>query len=446
MRRLLILIMSLAVLLSGCALRSTGNTTNDDNGTLNFYYILSQDNLLSGEAVIQKEIREVGIQQPFEDILNVYFDGPESAELESPFPTGTSVVSVDRKTDSDEITILLSGSFFTLTSIDFSLACCCIANTVCDCLNVSKVVIEDEAGRISMAIQPDDYITTYAPEVLDEKLYTLYFPDKEYRYLYAETREVNLSENESAEEYLLHELILGPQSAECTALVPEGTRVLSVSTENEVCTVNFNSSVMATDDNFYAAYMLVYGVANTLTSLDTVNYVLFQVEGESLDRLGGLDLSSAIGSYSEAVALHSSSAGQVDINLCVMDSVDGDIYSIPATVKQSVSQPLAEAVVLKAIDFEPPGGMINPIPYGTELLSISVSEGICYVDLSEKFVPVDDSKAAEQAAIFAIVTVLTELDNIDAVLLSVDGETAGFRYVDISKPMTIQDIGLKMNK
>jgi germination protein M len=90
----------------------------------------------------------------------------------------------------------------------------------------------------------------------------------------------------------------------------------------------------------------------------------------------------------------------------------------------------------------PPQGFYNPIPYGTELLSISVSGGVCYVDLSGKFVPADGTVLSERAAVWALVSTLTELDNISSVLLTIEGESSGFTSVDISEPLTEESVQL----
>ena len=66
--------------------------------------------------------------------------------------------------------------------------------------------------------------------------------------------------------------------------------------------------------------------------------------------------------------------------------------------------------------------------------SISVSGNICYVDLSDKFIPQEDTEASEKAAVRSLVTSLTSMDNIASVVLTINGESSGLSYVDISEP------------
>jgi spore germination protein GerM len=44
--------------------------------------------------------------------------------------------------------------------------------------------------------------------------------------------------------------------------------------------------------------------------------------------------------------------------------------------------------------------------------------------------------------VWAIVSTLTELDNVSSVLLSIEGESSGLSAVDISEPLTEESVRL----
>jgi germination protein M len=62
------------------------------------------------------------------------------------------------------------------------------------------------------------------------------------------------------------------------------------------------------------------------------------------------------------------------------------------------------------------------IPSGTGLISVSVMDGVCFVNLDENFL-VQNYEIREDVIIYSIVDSLTELSTVDTVQISVNGET-----------------------
>ncbi|MEI3340563.1 MAG: GerMN domain-containing protein [Eubacterium sp.] len=62
------------------------------------------------------------------------------------------------------------------------------------------------------------------------------------------------------------------------------------------------------------------------------------------------------------------------------------------------------------------------IPAGTELISVSVMDGVCLVNFNDGFL-VHNFNIREDVVIYSIVDSLTELPTIDKVQISVNGET-----------------------
>jgi germination protein M len=267
--------------------------------------------------------------------------------------------------------------------------------------------------------------------------FTLYFAEGDYRYLVAETRDVTLSDNETAMAYLMRKLMEGPDSAQLCAVIPEGTQLLDISCADSICTVNFSSAFYENRfDNSYGAYMTIFSIVDTLTGLDDIDAVTFLVEGQAIERYGVFQMDRPISRNSGCIGPVRTASGELDADIYVLNQESQVSFAVPCRVKQTISQPLAQAVLEEALSYEPPEGFYNPIPYGTELLSISVSGGVCYLDLSDKFIPQEDTSATEQAAVWALVMSLTALDEIDSVLLTINGENSGLSFVDITEPLT----------
>jgi germination protein M len=418
---------------SGCALPRSQETTGN---SVTFYYENRDAEQLTVSDSVGAEARYDQVASLW-DLFTCCFAGPESEELISPFPAGTQVLDV--QTSGDHLLLKLSGEFFTLTGVDMSIASYCLGKTVCDYMNLAAVSITDETESIQMEVQPDRYSLSGQMESSANESFTLYFPQSDYRYLVAETRDVTLSDNETEMAYLMRKLMEGPESAQLSTAMPEGAQLLDISCADSICTVNFSSDFYDNRlDNSYGAYMTIFSIVDTLTGLDGIDAVTFLVEGQALETYGVFQLDRPISRNSGCIGPVRTASGELDADIYVLNEETRASFAVPCRVKQTISQPLAQAVIEMALSYEPPEGFYNPIPYGTELLSISVSGGVCYVDLSDKFVPQEDTSATEQAAVWALVMALTTLDEIDSVLLTINGESSGLSFVDITEPLTRQ--------
>ncbi len=433
MKRVLSLLLLAALLVTGgCAAKQNGGF-----GTPIAFYYPSATELSAGDTVVS-EIHYLDSTSLW-DVFNSYFAGPVSEALTSPFPAGTQVVDVAG--GSDSLTLKLSGEFFTLYGVEMTLACCCLAKTVCEYLDISSLTVTDETESIRMELRPEQYLVSNSLQGQSAESFTVYFADSNLRYLVAETRDATLSDNESAEAYVMRSLLEGPESQQLEAIIPEGTRILSVSTSDGVCTVDLSQEFYKNRlGDTYGAYMTIYGIVNTLTSLSDVSSVEFLVEGGTVERYGIFPLDQPVVRNTDCIGPVRTASSEVDVNIFVLGRETGTVFAVPCRVKQTISQPLAQAVTQLILDYEPPQGFYNPIPYGTELLGISVSGGVCYVDLSDRFIPKESTPEAERTAVWALVAALTDLDNISSVVLTIEGESGGLSYVDISEPLTEQSV------
>ncbi len=69
-------------------------------------------------------------------------------------------------------------------------------------------------------------------------------------------------------------------------------------------------------------------------------------------------------------------------------------------------------------------GMKTAIPSGTKLVSVTTTNGICYVNLDEGFMN-QQYEIQEPIVIYSIVNSLTELPTVNKVQISVNGDTSG---------------------
>ena len=202
--------------------------------------------------------------------------------------------------------------------------------------NVSKVLLRASIVKTMVQVEGIDYVTFYinnspltqysasindvntgfgatllnessfvdsamnAMDVVERIETTLYYADESGKCLAGEKDYISYNKNSSIEQVIIEQLIDGPEHSECKAALPKGLKLLSVSTKDGVCYVNFDSSFM---DNMadVTAQVTIYSVVNSLCELDGVTKVQFMVNG------------SQDGSYREQYSLSATYERDLDL-------------------------------------------------------------------------------------------------------------------------------------
>lgn len=143
MRRYTAVILIAVLLLSllGCA-KSTGTAT------ANFYYCSATPEYHKQTSVMQVETRKVDTNlSDLEGVLRLYFEGPGSQKLVSPFPVGTQLKTVQ---SSKEVTaVVLSDEIGTLSGVELMIACACLAATVIEISQSEIIQIRAETALLN---------------------------------------------------------------------------------------------------------------------------------------------------------------------------------------------------------------------------------------------------------------------------------------------------------
>ena len=132
-----------------------------------FFYLHSTFSYTNTDTVMGSELREsAGHEEDLIYLLNLYLQGPQSEALAQIFPKGCSTVSCAQKNSA--VTIVLSDAFATLSGMELTTACVCLAKTLTGLTGVETVVIQAETqlldGKKNITIQDgapillDDYI------------------------------------------------------------------------------------------------------------------------------------------------------------------------------------------------------------------------------------------------------------------------------------------------
>lgn len=431
----LALLTLLSLLPAGC-----GNE-DETSGTMDFYYRTAADEIYDDNTVIVAETRQVDAErEDLEALLELYLAGPVDSQCISPFPRGTQAVRI-RQTGSS-VELVLSEAFSQLSGISRTIAEACLTMTLTQLDGVETVSIyvtgEGSTEQLTDALSAEDYLLVDDGIEEQEESIKIYFADSNDRYLMGDQRSVVLSENESAAVYIMQQLIAGPTDEQLQPTIPEGTELLSVTQEGTLCTVDlsaeFRENVPKTEQE---ERMTVYSIVNSLTELEGIDQVLILCEGQSIGIYRYLDLSEPFVRNEDTIGPVLTGLNEFDATIYMKSWSNDYLAEVPLPIHQTANQSREELVIEALISYEPVNGFTNPIPQDTELISVETSNGLCQVTLSKEFAEDARTAAEQRLRVIALVASLTSLDEVDSVLITVEGaDESAFSEYDISSAIT----------
>ena len=109
---------------------------------------------------------------------------------------------------------------------------------------------------------------------------TLYFSNPEGTGLVQEIQECHYNSNISLEKLVMERLMKGPVSAEGISVIPDGTKLVSVSVLDGVCFVNLDEGFLNQNYEIEEG-IVIYSIVNSLAELTNVNKVQISVNGDT---------------------------------------------------------------------------------------------------------------------------------------------------------------------
>lgn len=109
---------------------------------------------------------------------------------------------------------------------------------------------------------------------------TLFFASSDGTKLMEEDREVLYTSNTSIEKLVIDQLMKGPNDEELLRTIPENANLISVSTKDGTCFVNFDEKFLDAIPGI-AETIQIYSIVNSLSELPNINKVQFTINGSS---------------------------------------------------------------------------------------------------------------------------------------------------------------------
>ena len=281
-RTLAALILAAALVCAGCGEKQASGAPPE--GQYSVYFITNQNSPGSGALAYEFRALPPG-RGAVDGLLRLLLAGPESNGLTSPFPRGTTLRSW--RVDGDQAVVDLSEAYGGLSGVDLSLADGCIALTLCQLEGIHSVYLTVE-GRPrpfrDKVLHASDLLLENSREGPSEQEVTLWFPSE--AGLTRETRVLRLSMGDDPAVAALQALLGGPETPGLGKACPEGTKLLSLDRDGTEFRVDLSGQWLEGKED--PAYLCA--VVDTLSELEPGAVVMFLVEGEPLERFGGVDL------------------------------------------------------------------------------------------------------------------------------------------------------------
>ena len=142
MKRVLSLVLILAALLSlSACLRE-----DDQPEGMAFYYCAARSDYNVGSTALTAEYRTDVAEDPLQQALERYLDGPVSAELRSPFPEELKLMSAYR--EGSTVYLTFSRELTDLSGLELTMACGCLTLTTLALTGAQQVEIRSVSGLL----------------------------------------------------------------------------------------------------------------------------------------------------------------------------------------------------------------------------------------------------------------------------------------------------------
>lgn len=234
---------------------------------------------------------------------------------------------------------------------------------------------------------------------------------------------------------VLERLKMPEDTVECTAVIPADVEITGYQLEAGKLKLEFGEEYRLLKTP--REVLLRGAVVQTLTQIEGVDLVSFSINGEPLkDRHGDVvgDMRSDDFTKNTGAELHSYRCESM--NLYFANTAGDRLLLENDTFRYNSNMSVEKAIIEQLIQGPSAPDMKPIIPEGTKVLSVSVKEGICYVNLTEEFLS-DSYEIDPKLTIYGLVNSVTGAGNCSQVQIMVNGKSEiDFRGVlDLAKPL-----------
>ena len=294
MKRIAALCLSaLVALTAGCAYSAVAAKQEEESYDLYFREAdldaASGGDALRTERIYLSDVPRDDPLQLAQALLSELLDGPRDETLRSPFPVGTTLLSLE--VEGSRAKVDMSAAYGTLSGVALTMADYAVALTLTQLPEISVVSItvrgQELAYRSAQRFTARDVLFATTEDVVGTLPVTLYFPDGG-GVLTPEVVTLELYEGDTQVGAVIKALEHGPAGKDLSAAFPEAFQVKSAWLEENVCYVNLSSAALPELTEPQRLMLAIRALVRSLCSLDAVEEVQFLVDGEFTGRYGAV--------------------------------------------------------------------------------------------------------------------------------------------------------------
>lgn len=218
---------------------------------------------------------------------------------------------------------------------------------------------------------------------------------------------------------IIEQMNTEPSSADLSSAKPENVVIDKIEISNNTIDFYYSneySQMKQSEEILYRA-----AVVKTITQIPDINYVRFYVGDQPLLDKAGKNIGVMMASdYIENIDDAISSVSTTKLRLYFANDAGDMLKPLDVDVYYSSNLSLERVVVEQLIKGSGVEGYNRTLPESMRLLSISVKDGVCYVNLDGTFLT-QLVNVSDNIPIYSIVNSLTELKDINSVEISVNG-------------------------
>lgn len=220
---------------------------------------------------------------------------------------------------------------------------------------------------------------------------------------------------------LLEQMSVTQKSDDIVVLKPDALKIARYEVTDNLVSVYFNDEYNNMSNSLEALYR--GAVVKMLTQIESIDYVMFYVTDSPVTYSDGMQ----IGMMSDADFIDDTDDNVnnlqwANLTLYFANQKGDRLVKDSVSVAYSRSVSIERVVVEQLINGPDISSCSKTLPSGLKLLSISVNDGTCYVNLDSTFLT-EMVNVSDSIPIYSIVNSLCELPNIDNVQILVNGDS-----------------------
>ena len=287
----------LAALLVGVMIYTVNHDFAYDKMIVDLYFMNEDETGIVAES---SEIKYKNDIELTKNVLEKLRKGSSVSKRGRIMPKDTKVNTIEMAYDGN-VTVDFSESFLSDDPLKNVLHAYAVTKTLCSTGKISQVrvtvcgndISDRDGNQLGFVAASDINLETeeYSSEL---RKIVLYFASDS-GFLSKEERTVKITDQQPIEQYIINELIKGPDDKSLRAPLSRDTILISADVEDNICYLNFKSNfIKENSGSSEHERLVIYSMVNSLTELQTISRVQFYMDGRRVDSFGDFPIKGYI--------------------------------------------------------------------------------------------------------------------------------------------------------